>query len=101
MKGVNDVCEVTIAALWKRASGGMGIGGGTEAEEAMGESKKCKTSDPKNVVLDHYGVKRETDKAKLFLLGGREAWIAKSQIEYDDSDTLEIPRWLAEEKELI
>jgi hypothetical protein len=67
----------------------------------MGESRKCKTSEPSNVVLDHYGVKHETDKAKLFMFDEGEVWIAKSQIEYEDTDTLEIPRWLAEEKELV
>ena len=67
----------------------------------MSVSKKCKTSDPGNVVLDHFGVKHETDKAKLFEFDEGAAWIAKSQIEYEDETTLEVPRWLAEEKELL
>lgn len=67
----------------------------------MGESKKCKTSDPKNVVLDHFGVKVDTGKAKLFMFGGVEAWIPSNLIEYEDETTLEIPRWLAEDRDLV
>ena len=67
----------------------------------MAISKRCKTSDDKNVVIDHDGQKHETDKAILFDVGGEEVWIAKSLIEYEDDTTLEIPRWLAEEKGLV
>lgn len=66
----------------------------------MGISKRCKTTDDRNVVLDHEGVKYETDKAKLFYFGKEEIWISKSLIEYEDESTLEIPRWLADQKGL-
>lgn len=67
----------------------------------MAESKRCKTADSRNTVLDHEGVKYETDKAKLFYFDDEEVWISKSLIEYEDESTLEIPRWLAESKGLL
>lgn len=67
----------------------------------MAVSKRCKTTDERNVVLDHEGVKYETDKAKLYYFDEEEVWIAKSMIAYDDDHTVEVPRWLAEEKGLV
>lgn len=50
-------------------------------------------------------IRRETDLAILFFDGENEHWIPKSQIEstvkYSDSVEIEIPRWLAEEKEMV
>jgi len=50
-------------------------------------------------------IKKETDLAILFFDGEKEVWIPKSQIEsrvnYSDSVEIEIPAWLAEEKELV
>lgn len=43
-----------------------------------------------------------TDKAHLFTFGEEEVWLPKSQITDIDekTKTLEIPLWLAEEKEI-
>lgn len=50
-------------------------------------------------------IRRETDLAILFFDGSREVWIPKSQLEdrsvYSDGVEIVIPRWLAEEKELV
>jgi len=50
-------------------------------------------------------VRRETELAILFFDGSREVWIPKSQLEdrsvYSDGVEITIPRWLAEEKELV
>ena len=46
---------------------------------------------------------RETEKAYLFLIGKRDIWLPKSEVE--DLDELEktfnIPRWLAERNNLV
>jgi len=50
---------------------------------------------------------RETDMGILFSDGDREVWLPKSQIIYDedagegDDVTVEMPQWLAFDKELI
>ena len=55
---------------------------------------------------------RDTDAALLFLPEdfeeGEEVWLPKSRIEYEDDDyergdliEVEIPNWLAEDKEII
>lgn len=67
----------------------------------MAISKRCKTTNERNVVLDHLGILAETDKATLFEFDEEPVWIAKSLIEYDDETTVEVPRWLAEEKSLL
>lgn len=50
-------------------------------------------------------IRRETELAILFFDGSVETWIPKSQIQstvkYSDSVEIEIPRWLAEEREMI
>ena len=50
-------------------------------------------------------IKHETDSAYLISDGTREAWIPKSQIASEEEDAgvlvLNIPEWLAMEKELI
>ena len=49
---------------------------------------------------------RESEKALLVSIGGEEVWIPKSQIEDTDvkepgdEGFIEIPEWLAQEKEL-
>ena len=55
----------------------------------------------KTVEIDHDGKEHETDKAILFRIQSEDVWIAKSLIEYEDDDIVEIPEWLAIEKELI
>lgn len=52
------------------------------------------------VWLDHEGVRRETDKAKLFVIDGQEVWIPKGQIVDEGDDLVGIPRWLADSKGL-
>lgn len=42
----------------------------------------------------------ETDKAYRVDVGDGGVWVPKSQCEYEDGE-LQIPEWLAEEKELI
>ena len=47
-------------------------------------------------------IRRETGKAWLFFDGTREAWIPKSQAEWDAHDrTMAMPEWLAKDKGLI
>lgn len=47
-------------------------------------------------------LEHETDNAWLVDIDGDEVWVPKSQCEYDaSSQVLEIPEWLAIEKELI
>lgn len=47
-------------------------------------------------------VKHETDRAFLFNDGTKDVWLPKSQCEWDeDSQTMTLPIWLAQEKELI
>lgn len=42
-----------------------------------------------------------TPKAILFVFGDDEEWLPRSQIDIDEkTKTLEIPLWLAEEKEI-
>lgn len=45
----------------------------------------------------------ETPKAYLLVMStGEEVWLPKSQIEVDwDKGVVRVPRWLAEEKELL
>lgn len=48
-------------------------------------------------------VKRETDKAILFVFDEKEVWLPKSQIvetQFDANSVVWIPRWLAEKNEL-
>ena len=52
------------------------------------------------VYLDHQGVKKETDMAKLYDLGDQQVWIPKSQIKDENDEIVAIPRWLAEAKGL-
>lgn len=51
-------------------------------------------------------IKKETEKAFLCLIDGAEIWLPKSQIisehvEGDVEVTMEITRWIAEQKELL
>ncbi len=60
------------------------------------------------VEIEDVEVKKETEKALLCLIDGKELWIPKSQID-DDSEvfeeghygTLIITQWIAEQKELV
>jgi hypothetical protein len=47
-------------------------------------------------------LKHETDEAYLVTSGitGKDAWVPKSQCECED-ETLQIPEWLAVDKELV
>lgn len=45
-------------------------------------------------------IKHETEKAYLVETDMGEAWVAKSICEYD-GETLQLPEWLAIEKELV
>lgn len=55
-----------------------------------------------HIDVDFYEMKHETPQAKLFDFGtGEDVWIPTSQIEYEDSETIRIPMWLAEEKGLV
>lgn len=61
-------------------------------------------SDPEYVTLTGE-VQRETDLAILFFDGEKSFWLPKSQIEdrvnFSDGVEITIPRWLAEEKEIV
>jgi hypothetical protein len=57
-------------------------------------------NDPGLAYLEHDGVIRETDKAKLFKIGDEEVWIPKSQIEDEGDEVVAIPTWLSEAKGL-
>ena len=47
-------------------------------------------------------VQRETEKAYLFHDGVRDAWLPKSQVEWDaDKGVMAVPEWLAKERELV
>jgi len=67
----------------------------------MSVSKRCHTTDERNVVLDHDGVLNETTLAKIFGFGDRAVWLAKSQIVYEDDTVVEVPRWLADKKGVL
>lgn len=46
-------------------------------------------------------IEHETDDAILFAFGDEEVWLPKSQIDVDEEEgMLDIPLWLAEEKEI-
>jgi hypothetical protein len=51
--------------------------------------------------LDHDGVVRETDKAKLFRIGGHDVWLPKSRILDENDELVCVPRWIAGEKGLV
>lgn len=42
----------------------------------------------------------ETDAAYYFAIGGVRVWLAKSLVEWD-GETVTMPRWVAEDKELV
>jgi len=41
-------------------------------------------------------IRHETEKAFLLFDGTREAWVPKSQVEWDGKNTFTMPEWLAE-----
>lgn len=49
-----------------------------------------------NVYMDHEGMKRETDKAKLFNIHGESVWIPKSVIEDESEEIVAVKKWWAE-----
>ena len=61
-------------------------------------------STPEHVCLQGE-IRRETELAILFFDGQTEVWLPKSVLEersvYSDGVEITIPRWIAEEKELI
>jgi hypothetical protein len=46
-------------------------------------------------------IRARTQRAIQFYDGARTVWLPLSQIEINDDDTITMPEWLAEEKELI
>ena len=51
--------------------------------------------------FSHEGIVAESERAVLVDVGdGREEWISKSQLNYWDVDTMEIPHWLARKLKL-
>jgi len=53
-------------------------------------------------VLPFDDILKETDSAWLLDFGYIEVWLPKSQCEMDeDENTIEVPEWLAIEKELV
>lgn len=47
-------------------------------------------------------LRHETERAYLLFDGDKEVWLPKSSCEWDASDnTMQMPEWLAMEKELI
>lgn len=47
-------------------------------------------------------IKHETDKAIMVEnLKGKDTWLPKSQVEVDSPTEIQIPEWLAVDKELI
>lgn len=44
--------------------------------------------------------KHRTEKATLFIIGGKEKWIPNSLISDKDDGSIEIPFWFAEHEEL-
>jgi hypothetical protein len=61
------------------------------------------------VTLDHFGVLKETNDAKLFAMtddplafeGEPELWIPKSLIEDEDDSTVIVPEWWAVQAGLV
>lgn len=53
------------------------------------------------VHVDHDGVVRESTVAKLFSTAEGDVWIPKVEIVDEDDRTVGIPRWLAEDRELV
>lgn len=59
--------------------------------------KKSEIVTVKDLVLEH-----ETEKAYLFINGTKKIWVPKSLCDWDQTDsTLQIERWVAEDKELV
>lgn len=53
-------------------------------------------------LVDLNGVLRgETDAAFRVVIDGKSVWLPKSQVENNGDGTWTMPRWLAEEKELV
>ena len=47
-------------------------------------------------------LRRETEKAFLFFDGTKEVWLAKSLVEWDESEeTMTMPAWVALDKGLL
>jgi hypothetical protein len=55
---------------------------------------------PKLIDIEIDGIKAETDKAYLVVIGKTEAWVPKSQVELSGLE-LTLPEWLAMDKGLI
>lgn len=50
--------------------------------------------------VDHEGIIRETNDAKLFRIHDEEIWLPKSQIKDENDEIVAIPKWLASKKGL-
>ena len=48
------------------------------------------------VYIDHEGIRRTTDKAKLFVIHGEGFWIPKSVIDDENEEIVAIKRWWAD-----
>jgi len=59
-------------------------------------------TDQETITVVYDWIDHTTDKAILFFFGDDEIWLPKSQItDLDEvANTVEIPLWLAEEKEI-
>ena len=49
---------------------------------------------------NHSGVKRETEKAKLFKLGAAEVWVPKSVIVDEGDEQVGIKKWWADDHDI-
>ena len=52
------------------------------------------------MILVHDGILNESEKANQYIFGDYICWIPKSQILSEGKGRVEIPDWLAKEKEL-
>lgn len=56
--------------------------------------------DDSTVWLDHEGVRRETERAKLFVIDGDEVWVPKSVIIDENDELVGVQPWWAEKNDL-
>lgn len=68
-------------------------------------SQTAREEQAEGVTVRTYGRARETDKAVLFKFGrgfmGRSVWVPKSLVLEEGDEFIEIPRWFAEQEDLI
>ena len=54
------------------------------------------------VEVEYDDLVHQTDRAWLLMIDGYETWFAKSMCDIDEeASTIEVPRWIAEEEDLL